>query len=379
MQVIECTNKVFDKPIKIKQFDITSDQLLINLQDPNNSKTGVFCFIVDNEITNIFKDIYQRENIVLKVFDKPIVGNPLDFLWGYDLRVNIEGHQSPLIDATIAQNMLSTIYKLAPRVYDLVILNCTDTNKKYFAQVVQFIHGGCDTVYQTAMVYNQVFEACQNLPISPCYADVNAGNSIHGKWVDFQGFRLEENFKQQIIEKLKRQSTWANNHYQSVTGIADGFRKTETRIKDMKLDTINFKNKKILDVGCSGGQFCMYAVDHGASQVLGIDYKSVIESTAMFSYINGYHNVDYIGVDIQQDKPNFDDNQFDITFFLSMYMHVGFPKWVADVTKELLIFEKNGYETDEQIIDELGTYFKHIELVGKATDFDNRSIFFCHK
>jgi SAM-dependent methyltransferase len=68
---------------------------------------------------------------------------------------------------------------------------------------------------------------------------------------------------------------WINNQkwYQTIelnNGlITQGKFPTNRRIK--YLEGIDFKGKRVLDVGCNSGQYCLYAYKKGASKVVGID------------------------------------------------------------------------------------------------------------
>ncbi|KAG2212212.1 hypothetical protein INT46_000413 [Mucor plumbeus] len=63
----------------------------------------------------------------------------------------------------------------------------------------------------------------------------------------------------------------------------------------------NFKNKRILDLGCGFGWHCLYAAEHGASKIVGIDSsvkmievaKSKVESPVISYFVQNMEDIDY--------------------------------------------------------------------------------------
>ncbi|CAO0802223.1 unnamed protein product [Mucor circinelloides] len=63
----------------------------------------------------------------------------------------------------------------------------------------------------------------------------------------------------------------------------------------------DFKNKRVLDLGCGYGWHCLYAAEHGASQVVGIDSsvkmiqvaKSKTDSPVISYHVQSMEEVDY--------------------------------------------------------------------------------------
>ena len=74
--------------------------------------------------------------------------------------------------------------------------------------------------------------------------------------------------REQMSEWIESQS-W----YQTIE-LHDGLvtpGRFDTRRRLVQLSTIDFTNKRVLDVGCNSGQYCLFAKKMGASEVVGID------------------------------------------------------------------------------------------------------------
>jgi 2-polyprenyl-3-methyl-5-hydroxy-6-metoxy-1,4-benzoquinol methylase len=195
---------------------------------------------------------------------------------------------------------------------------------------------------------------------------------VAGKYVDYQGFRFSHDYK----DKLKERLTGVANvgkwgpfmNYHSVPELEiTGGRNNEERIKKLHLDEIDFKGKTVLDIGCSEGFFCRYAMDRGAKRVVGLDLPGVVKPTRELAYYLGYNNIDFYGYDLKKEIP--DLGKFDIVLFLSMVHHIGLPDWILDSTKKLLVFEGNGKSEDAGAISKLNG-----KLIDKTVDLFERPV-----
>ena len=124
------------------------------------------------------------------------------------------------------------------------------------------------------------------------YNDGRNYNIIGNKYVDFQGFVPLSDYKEGLkkrligIAKIGKWGPFKNYHTISELGITGG-RDTKHRIENLGLNKINFKNKTVLDIGCSEGIFCHYAIKHGAKRVVGIDLRDVVLPAATFAEKDG--------------------------------------------------------------------------------------------
>jgi len=346
---------------------------------------GAFSFICrEPELLDQLRADYGRENIAAKVFFRPLA-NAIDhdnlemllnnFIYGhYFIDEDYTDRASRLVDAVKVQNIYA-VNNLAPRVYGIDLL---EYDGLLFPMVVTDDLGITSEwdVRQVAKLWANMEKIAEKYGFVMGYFDGNIDNVVAGKWVDFQGFTHVDNYVDKLKSRAQDKITWSTNHYQSIPQLGvDGFRKTNTRLKELGLDKIDFNGKSVLDVGCSGGQFCMYAADNGAKHVMGIDLPEVIEATQELATYLGYYNIDWVGLNLNNgDKVDF---KADVTLYLSMYMHVGLLEWVVNQTNETLIFETNGI-SEQDAKDILGKYFKEIKTVGYASDFDGRSIIHCY-
>lgn len=349
-------------------------------------KHGSFSFICrDSELLGQILPDYGRTSAVLKVFFRPVGKStaPIEQI-REDLGNYVYGHYftddehhdraGNLMESLKIQN-LCAFEGLAPRVYGVDLL---DYNGWLFpAVVVEDL--GIDTgwdVREVTKVWDKLVVVAEKYGFDVGYFDGNPTNLVANKWVDFQGFKFVDNYVDMLKSRLVDAAVWSGNHYQSVPQLGvDGFRKTDIRLKELGIDELDFEGKQILDVGCSGGQFCFYAVDHGAHYVIGVDLPEVIAGTRELGNYLGYFNIDWLGIDVTKEQIKYDA---DITLYLSMYMHVGLLDWVVDATRGMMVFETNGI-SESDIKEILQTKFKSVQTVGYASDFDGRSIIHCHK
>ena len=263
--------------------------------------------------------LYRRKNLCLKLFKDSIDH------WGHARGVGI----SSILESTVVQNLMA-LRGLAPRVYDLVKINDRT------AQVTDYLEGKEGVI-----------------PISDprFHFDGNeiefSENFIDGKLVDFQGcnFKNFGVYKEALIDKAKRGTTdrgSGGRAYQSSCHF-EGFRDTEKRLK--KLGFSEFKDKTVLDIGCSYGMFCQEAVKLGAKRVVGIDWPNVIKITQELAILDGFFNIDFYGIDIKSlSKTGLflltGIEKFNIHLFLAMENWVAWPAWVKNC--DTLYYEGHG-------------------------------------
>ncbi len=288
--------------IEYKEIKPRLKKLNIKLTKPVAVGTNVDIFLCDE----LYK-IYGRKNLCLKVFrfSKSI--------WGYQGAGGI----STIIESTIAQNLLS-IKGHCPRVYDLVEVQGKT------AQVTDYLQGKGGTIE----IQDKRFDF---------YLDDLARdhNYIDHKLIDLQGTKLKnyKAYKKSVValaRQRNREHGHTDNIYQS-TDYYPGLRDTKERIE--RYNFKDFKNKSVIDLGCSNGMFCRHACDLGAKRVIGLDWPDTIESARELSILDGYYNIDFYGFDLKncrwQDivkKTKLE--KVDIFLYLAMRVHIGRPEWL---------------------------------------------------
>jgi 2-polyprenyl-3-methyl-5-hydroxy-6-metoxy-1,4-benzoquinol methylase len=104
------------------------------------------------------------------------------------------------------------------------------------------------------------------------------------------------------------------------------------------LKKINFKNKKVLDIGCRDGLFSFYAEKMGASKVIGIDNDLSKGATEfLIPYFNSKIKMFKKNV---YDLKSTDFGKFDIILFFGVLYHLRYPFFALKKISEVL--NKNG-------------------------------------
>lgn len=324
--------------------DLTIHDVVIppNPIDVGEDGNGRFAFIYRGEKIKEVEKMVNRKNVCLKIFKEEVTSELKDFWWGFtDQRGTL------LLEANHVQNIFAH-HDLAPRVYKVIKVNIK--GKFYFARIIDDLGHFDESLTD---IDHGIFYKSKIVPLAQKYGiipfdDGVQYNIIDGKYVDFQGFRLSENYEQQLkkrIEGIASKGKWGPwQNYHDVLGLSHG-RDTQHRIEKLGLDKIDFKGKSVLDIGCSEGVFCHYAESRGASKIIGIDLPEVTEHLWELSSYLGSYNADYYGDDLKKDVP--DLGQFDIVLYLSMGTHIGLPDWVLKSVKETLIYEGNSRDCDE--------------------------------
>lgn len=114
-----------------------------------------------------------------------------------------------------------------------------------------------------------------------------------------------------------------------------------------ELDKINFKGKKVLDIGCRDGLFSFYAEKKGATEVVAID-NDISKGAVEFL-------IPYFGSKIKMYEKNLMDltekdfGKFDIIIFVGVLYHLRYPFFALKIIKDLL-------KNDGKLILETGIY-----------------------
>ena len=100
------------------------------------------------------------------------------------------------------------------------------------------------------------------------------------------------------------------------------------------LDKIDFRNKKVLDIGCRDGLFSFYAEKKGASEVVGIDNDLSKGATEFL--------IPYFNSKVKMYKKNLYDltekdyGKFDIIIFVGVLYHLRYPFYSFKKIKDIL-------------------------------------------
>jgi len=126
------------------------------------------------------------------------------------------------------------------------------------------------------------------------------------------------------------------------------------------LESINFKNKTVLDIGCRDGLFSFHAEKKGASEVVGIDND--LSSGAVEFLIPHFESSVKMKELNLYDLPNLYQGHFDIIMCFGVLYHLRYPFWGLKCILECL---KNG-----------GILLLETGLLA-APQFDQNEILYC--
>ena len=350
--------------------------------------SGVYSFLERGPLCDEVKKAFGRENekLALKIFREPFYQEKMeDFYWGSVFCP--DNHRTRLYQATIAQN-IGAWYGLAPRVYGIVVINYKGV--RFLAQLTEDLGEPTeeDTPERQIKIYEELADKLKKHHLVPPIKDiVNNNNAIGGKWFDFQGAKLEDCFEEEFKKRVVEEACFVKGtHYQTQPELGlKGFRDSEQRVKDLRLEEIDFKDKTVLDVGCLGGFFCNYAYKRGAKRVVGVDLPEKAQIAYEISNYLKNWNIDYVPKTINRTE-NVEEfagiKKFDIILYLAVNWYLGFPDWLFEMMNDVLIVEKNGKEdgiTDEAVEEILKSKCSKVEIIGHRNDFDRQPILRCRK
>lgn len=354
------------------------------LNRPYKIRDGRHCIVLRGLSADRIAKLYDRDpgTCVLKIFNFETLGNknPENFIWGDD-KIGLS-----LFDASRIQNYMA-IEGLAPRVYTMLRVSLCD--KIYAAQLCEDVGHGTTPIEESMELYDKVIKLGNKYGFEVTKRDVSHMDVINGKLVDFNTFKLTDDHKEKIRDLVYEHGKWGKNHYQAVPDLGiKSLRDTESRIKWMDLNKIDFHNRSVIDIGCSSGVFLNYATEKGALKCTGYDDENNCKASAILSYYLGHFNNDYIPIDLSSETPN---RSASIVLFLSMMYHIGIPDWLYNMSKELCIVEWNnihkgmfnqdiGQEEGEKWVeDKLKEKWNKVELKGRSKDHGNKKIWWCTK
>lgn len=340
-------------------------------------KAGAFSFIITDP--GIIKEFSDREGVCLKVFFEPMTHKDSikSYWWGRrfvitDARSQPRLEGSWLLQSLEIQNLLAD-KGLAPRVYDVKLL--WYKGNLFPAVVMDYLEGDLP---KTDKELKEILQKCVNvgkeLGFTTRWADTSSvTNAIDGKWIDFQGWYYTEDYMKGLEMRYKNGAKWSGNTYQTIPELGFGGYRGEERL-DLAytlIDMIDFEDKIVWDIGCSGGWYITQAARFNAKKAIGIDYKEVIEPAREVANAQGIFNVDFLSENLEKGKDySFLGTTPDIIFYLNVYRYFGFSPYLKKAN--IVVYEHNGDVTHEQVIKEFLEHFEGYIDFGKTGKEDNR-------
>ena len=354
----------------------------------DNEKAGVYSFVVSpSEVDYCGIDLnklYGRDNLCLKVFVAKM--KPLkDFTWGgYNSAYQRSAAENNFYNCTRVQN-LAALYGYAPRVYAIVTTEFR--GKKVYAQVTDYMEQTEETDPDNEK-FNEMREALEKYGVSiPRGLDSSPRNFVGGKFVDFQMFSINDKKFREYVKKVAHDKTdWGSKDYsyETVPGlIRKGQRDTKRRAKVLGLDTFDFVDKTVLDVGCSTGSFSRIAARNGAKIVVGVDVGSTPLAAAEISIYLGDFNIDYYQINLWDELKTLEEytgiTLYDVVLFLSVHHQIGYQsKYINRIAKDYFFLEGHSADQEETYRPLLKKDFKQVTYKGRMRN-NARPAFVCQK
>lgn len=179
------------------------------------------------------------------------------------------------------------------------------------------------------------------------------------------------------ISGFKRRTAGGENYNADMKNgkLIPGRRNPQRRLN--KLD-IDFKNKRVLDIGCSSGGILLHLADK-IKEGVGYDVnEKSIKNAKKYTKSLNYNNLKFYNQDIEDCK----DFNYDIVFMLSIAKWV--YKWEEIVKKlnkkTILIFEAHGNQKEQnKQINFLKSIYKVKEVLNDAEDGNPRTLLICKR
>lgn len=351
--------------VRFQDYDLNPRIFTTEIEGLGGKKnSGAFTTTIPPErVPDKLKREIGREGVALKLFkhsDCPLA--------------EVKWRLQSLIGATIIQN-LCALEGISPRVYGLARVNARGRN--YWAQITHWAYDLESREPSRAMAN------CRALFRLHWQADMNPDNWPNGWFVDFDmvGFGDFNAYREDLMKRAYHRASWGSNPriYQDIPqwGII-GQRNLSQRIRQLRLDDIDWRDKRVLDAGCNIGTMSRFAYAQGASRVVGLDRPACARMASEFSILLGYWNLDFLGGNWRRSTLERDFG-FDVVFFLSQYAHFGFPDWAHEACDGLLFFEGHVPSHEHTFRSMLEEHFASVEYLGMSRDHGPRPTFRCWK
>lgn len=280
-----------------------------------------------------------------------------------------------LIEATKVQNIFA-YHELAPRVYAIALIN-----GERLAQVTRYAEGNWNPRPIQALKIARHYQiGAKGHPIGPYLA--REAKWIGDQMVDFgeMYFRDKSEYENRLRRHVIRYHKKPHSEdigYQDCEELGImGRRRMDYRRRIMKLDSVDFTGKTVLDIGCNNGAFCREAARRGAARVVGVDHKYVKGNRELANWL-GYWNIDFTEARLPFEwgriRQKNGIERFDIVFCLAIAGHIGgYASWMADLCGGLMYFSGQSVEPRSKYQDKLEADFARVERLGYERDEPHR-------
>lgn len=169
-----------------------------------------------------------------------------------------------------------------------------------------------------------------------------------------------------------KRNNWFINYHATET--SPGLRHLNLRTSYYDVD--DFKNKTVLDIGCNAGQMCKFAVDNGASYVMGIEYDTTAVKNAR-QFCKDNSNIDIICDDIDNYFTFSNLYTFNTVLFLSvidtqeLQNRYGIISRLSEITNNVMYYEGHHTSTYTNLMSNIIKYTKFTTIEYKGKTYDN--------
>lgn len=346
------------------------------LERAEDTHISSFCFVAHSPgLQDILGPIYGREGLCLKVFrelEEEELPDLQRFRW----------NKAPLGEAARVQNLFA-LCELAPRVYDIVLLN-----GRRWAQVTDYVlpEGQSDAAKLIDIVKQFHIGTKVNW-------DLHGRNWRGRLFVDFGSLYFED--KEAYLAEMETRALamiygahkgqLGKAAYQAVPELhIPGQRVITTRIAAMGWEDDEFGGHTVLDLGCNLGGMLRAACRRGALRSVGIDRQNIGSVATEICNWLGYWNIDILRLGLPQEAHRIEERtgiwQFDVVFAFAIFNPMGgYDSWIADLCKEELYLEGHGGDLPSRYEKDLRRDFSEVAFLGYTTDYLRRPLFRCRK
>lgn len=223
----------------------------------------------------------------------------------------------------------------------------------------------------------------------------NRGIPDEMKMAFTEGYKTERDFSDKHLLSKIINHCYDNYQRIEVNGciIKSGARSSKrlTMIRDE-----DFKDKTVLDIGCSEGMFARYTARNGAKKVVGVDMQTrnkryrVTTLAAFLAMLEGTQDKIYFQhIDIESLTFIGQKGKYDVVFFCAILGHLKkkrdeYMKFLEGLTNKVLYYESNlgGIRKPTEEWLRKTTSFRKIEYLGNSGDEEakhNYAFFRCEK
>jgi hypothetical protein len=353
--------------------------------------SGTFSFLVDEpdflaRVATYFGQTDGRNPLGIKVWRTPIFSDRIDeFEWGSLFHLREESEWVPgehrLLDALKAQNFAS-FFGFAPRIHGLFVLAST-VGSNHYAILMDRHEIVVEEEEEGLRRFREIEGFCAQYGLRPPFGDLaNPGTNFSSQaLVDWQSARLEEahwDFLRAFGQGVSN-STGVSFDQLAVNPTPSVIQHSEAWLESLRLPSLEFSGRSVVQVGCGDGTALNYALARGARIAVGIDSERSTQAARFNSNALGHFNVQYeggSGPGVEPPSVIRGRTPFDFALFLeSTYLRT-MPEYLHDLARILVLeVKRDAFGASEA--EHLDRYW-HVFEIWKPDEQSEQRIFHCY-